>query len=179
MIGINDESGLIRRARAGDQEAFGELITANRARVWAVCLRITGNTHDAQDALQDTLVAAWRHIERFRSDSRFSTWLFRIASNAALAVARRRPPTDVAEIGDVAGGRDPADCIAEAERVQSALMALPEVFRAALVLRIYGDLSYGEIAVHQGIPVQTVKSRLSRARSMLEQRLTPTSDIPD
>ena len=102
-----------------------------------------------------------------------STWLFRIASNAALAVVRRRP-----EIADaeqvVSGRRDHAEGVVDAERVQVALLQLPEPFRVALVLRIYGDFTYEDIAAHQGIPVQTVKSRLSRARSLMQDLLGTT-----
>ena len=75
-----------------------------------------------------------------------------------------------------ANGADPGDRVADADRVQTALLALPEPFRVALVLRIYGDLSYDDIAVAQGIPVQTVKSRLFRARSVLHELLGPASE---
>lgn len=171
MAGV-DEALLVRGARAGDEGAFVDLVAANRAAVWAVCLRITGNPQDAEDALQDALVAAWRNIAQFRADARFSTWLFRIAANAALAVVRRRSKV-VADIDFLGFGSDPGDRVADADRVQTALMALPETFRVALVLRIYGDLSYEDIAVHQGIPVQTVKSRLWRARSLMQDLLAP------
>jgi RNA polymerase sigma factor (sigma-70 family) len=167
------EAALLRRAREGDERAFVELITPNRNAAWAVCLRITGNPHDAEDALQETLVAAWRNLDRFRSDSRFSTWLYRIASNAALAVVRRRPEVVDAEQA-VSGRRDHADSIADAERVQQALLQLPEQFRVALVLRVYGDFTYDDIAAHQGVPVQTVKSRLSRARNLMQDLLGTT-----
>ncbi|HME77199.1 MAG TPA: sigma-70 family RNA polymerase sigma factor [Mycobacterium sp.] len=178
VVGVDDEAALVRRACAGDERAFVELVAADRSAVWAVCLRITGNRTDAEDALQDTLLAAWRNLAQFRSDAKFSTWLFRIAANAALAIVRRRPET--VEIFDVVAMRgDPGDQVADADRVQTALMALPEVFRVALVLRIYGDLSYEDIAVHQGIPVQTVKSRLWRARSMMHELLAPASDTDE
>lgn len=175
MVGVDDEAALVRRACSGDERAFAELVAAHRSGIWAVCLRITGNRADAEDALQDTLLAAWRNLAQFRADAKFSTWLFRIAVNAALAIARRRP--EVAETWDLAAFRaDPGDQVADADRVQTALMALPETFRVALVLRIYGDLSYEDIALHQGIGVQTVKSRLWRARSMMQELLSPSPD---
>ncbi len=171
VVGV-DEAALVRVACAGDERAFVELISTDRAAVWAVCLRITGNPHDAEDALQDALVAAWRNITQFRADAKFSTWLFRIAANAALAIVRRR--CELVENVELVGvGGDPGDRVVDADRVQTALMTLPETFRVALVLRIYGDLSYEDIAVHQGIPVQTVKSRLWRARSMMQELLAP------
>ena len=177
VVGVEEETALVRRACAGDQNAFVELVAAHRGAVWAVCLRITGNPHDAEDAVQDTLVAAWRSMGQFRSQARFSTWLFRIASNAALAVVRRRPEI-AGDVQHLSLGGDPGNLVVEADQVQTALMMLPEAFRVALVLRIYGDLTYEEIAVQQGIPVQTVKSRLWRARSMLHDLLasTPTPD---
>jgi RNA polymerase sigma factor (sigma-70 family) len=178
VVDVDDEAALLRRVRAGDEQAFVDLITAHRSAAWAVCLRITGNAHDAEDALQEALVAAWRNIAGFRADARFSTWLFRIAANAALAVVRRRPATSELEVDNVSDRTDPAQRVADAERVQAALMALPEAFRVALVLRIWGDFTYNDIAIHQGIPVQTVKSRLSRARSMVQDHLTEPPDSP-
>lgn len=175
----DDEATLLRRVRAGDEAAFVELIGPVRSAMWAVCVRITGNTHDAEDALQEALVAAWRNIDRFRADSRFSTWLFRIASNAALTVVRRRPDVADTVLEIPSDSRDPGDVVGDAERVQEALMSLPESFRVALVLRIYGDLSYEEIGLHQNIPVATVKSRLSRARSMLHDILVANLDAID
>jgi RNA polymerase sigma factor (sigma-70 family) len=171
-----EESLLLERVREGDQRAFGELVGRSRGPAWAVCLRITGNTHDAEDALQDTLASAWRNVHRFRGESRFSTWLFSIATNAALAVVRRRLPSE--EERDVPSpARDLGDRVADAERVQVTLMQLPENFRAALVLRVYGDLTYDEIATHQGIPVQTVKSQIHRARGlMMKNLLTADAD---
>lgn len=169
---VDSERPLVDRARSGDQDAFRDLVNAHRGQVWAVCLRITGNIQDAEDALQETLTAAWQNMQQFRGDARFSTWLFRIAANAALAVVRKRVPLADADVDTPAPQRDFGDRIADAHNVQAALMAIPEVFRVALVLRVYGDLTYRDIAIHQGVPVQTVKSRISRARTMIEDLLT-------
>ena len=176
MFGNDEETDLLSRARAGDEGAFADLISPHRAAVWSMCVRVTGSIDDAEDALQDTLVAAWRGLDRFRADARFSTWLYRIASNAALAVVRRRPQIANVETETVSARGDLGDQVADADRVQSALMMLPESFRIALVLRIYGDLSYDEIGMHQGIPIQTVKSRLWRARSLLHDCLATAPD---
>lgn len=169
-----DERELVARARAGDQDAFVTLAEKSRGAVWAVCLRITGNPHDAEDAMQDALAAAWRGIARFRGESRFSTWLYRIASNAALAVAEKRglvveEPTDV-----VSPHRDVGDRVADADRVQAALATLSPEIREAFVLFIYGDMTYAEIARQQGgVPLNTVKTRIFRAREALEKALSP------
>lgn len=172
----DDEATLLQRVRDGDERAFMELVGRHRGPVWAVCLRITGNQHDAEDALQEALTAAWQNIARFRGEARFSTWLYRIASNAALAVVRRRPEVSDIEFEMPSGQRDLGDRLADTERVQAALLKIPEDFRVALVLRVYGDFTYEDIAVHQGIPVQTVKSRISRARARMEELLTAATD---
>lgn len=167
-----DESALLERARAGDSRAFEELVAGARGRTWAVCYRITGNAHDAEDALQDALMAAWRNLGRFRGQSRFSTWLHRIASNAALAIVRKRRdvPRDEIEPGPT-GAPHIEDRVADVDAVQRALARIPADFRAALVLREFADLTYDEIAHAQGIPVQTVKSRLNRARRAVAELL--------
>lgn len=165
------EQSLLEAARTGDERAFGELVGPYRDRLWATCFRITGNREDAEDALQDCLIYTWRSIDRFRGDSRLSTWMFRIATNAALAVVRRRrAPVD--ELVDVADARrDFTERIADSDRIQSALRLLPEDFRVALVLREFGDFTYDEIAAHQGVLVQTVKTRIHRARGQLRLAL--------
>jgi RNA polymerase sigma factor (sigma-70 family) len=165
------ERTLISRAQAGDERAFAELVTRHKRHIWAVCVRITNNTSDAEDALQEALTAAWQHLDKFRGDAKFSTWMHRIAANAALAVVRRRRDvlTDEFELEDT--GSDAYRDFDETDRVQAALRTIPPDFRAALVLREYGGLTYDEIAVHQGIPVATVKSRLNRAKKALAEAL--------
>jgi RNA polymerase sigma-70 factor (ECF subfamily) len=169
-----DESDLVARARAGEPAAFERLVSEHAQRAWAVCYRITGNAHDAEDALQEALIAAWQHLSKFRGDARFGTWLHRIAANAALVVLRRRRDVVTDELP--AGAHDVlfdhADRLAEADRIEAALRTLPDDFRVALVLREYGDLSYAEISTHQGVPVQTVKSRLNRARQAMASLLS-------
>ncbi len=165
-----DALALIARARSGDPDAFADLIADCRARLWSICLRITGNPHDAEDALQDALVAAWQHLGSFRGDSQFGTWAYRIAANAATAVVRRRRELPRSEF-EFEVDRDFTETIAERDRIADALAGLPEQFREALVLREYGDLSYEEIALHQQVGVQTVKSRLHRARAAVAELL--------
>jgi RNA polymerase sigma-70 factor (ECF subfamily) len=172
----NDEAALIRSARDGDGRAFAELLDPVKDRLWGVCIRVTGNRADADDALQDTLVAAWRGLRTFRGDSAFATWAHRIAANAALAVVRRRkdPSVDIDDerLADPSlSRRDFSEGVVVRDRVQNALRAVPEDFRVALVLREYGGFTYEEIAEHQSIPVQTVKSRLNRARTAMRTAL--------
>lgn len=172
MIDSDDQKALLERCAAGDRRAFDQLLGPYRDRLWSVCLRVTANRADAEDALQDCLIAVWRNIGKFRGDSLFSTWLYRIASNAAIAIVRRRREVAVEEIYDVHDPRLDFDSkVADRDRVQAALRQLPEDFRVALVLREFGDFTYEAIAEHQGILVQTVKSRLNRARTMLKAAL--------
>jgi RNA polymerase sigma factor (sigma-70 family) len=165
---VGDEAGLIERARAGDQRAFAALVEPHRTMLTAVCYRIVGDDGAAEDALQETLVAAWRHLDRFQGRSKFSTWLYRIAHNAALASARKvvAEPIDALERGATAG---PAvdETVSDVRSVRWALARIPPDFRAALVLREFCDMSYDEIAKAQDIKVETVKTRISRARQAL------------
>ena len=161
------EHALLARARDGDESAFRALVEPHRARLWSICLRVAGNRQDAEDALQDALTATWMNLAAFRGESRFSTWAYRIAANAAVAVIRRRREVPVEGVADLAAGATPdhADTVATRDQVTAVLATLPAPMREALVLREYADLSYEEIARHQGVPVQTVKSRLNRARA--------------
>lgn len=166
---------LIDAAIAGDARAFESLASQHRTMIWSVCLRITGNTYDAEDALQDTLLAAWRGIGRFRRESSFGTWIYRIAANAALAVTRARRSTDVEISEAFAPDRDFADKVAAADMVQQTLKYLPEDLRVALVLRELCDFTYAQIAEYQGVPLATVKTRINRARHAFEQALSMDS----
>lgn len=168
------EAELLALAKQGDRAAFNALVTPYRDRLWAVCLRTTRHRADAEDALQDCLIAAWQNLDKFRGESGVATWMFRIASNASLAIVRRRRevlPEEDSVFENVNPSRDHASKIADQDRVQRALKVLPEDFRVALVLREYGDYSYQEIADYQQVGVQTVKSRLNRARTMLQREL--------
>lgn len=165
--GIPNERQLVAAASRGDHTAFETLVSEHKNLIWAVCLRVTGSPHDAEDALQETLLAAWRGIGSFRGQSRFSTWLYRIASNAALAQARKRRdiPSEVRD--DRATERDFSQSLADGDLVQQALRQLPEDFRVAIVLFSLCDFTYANIAAYQGVGIPTVKSRLSRARQAL------------
>lgn len=169
-----EEAELIARARSGDEYAFAALVHQHRARLWSICLRITGNEYDAEDAVQEALTAAWMHLSGFRSDARFGTWAYRIAANAAIAVLRKRreSPTDLLDQFDRPSSEDFTEGLADRDRIATALSGLAEQFREALVLREYAGLTYEEIAAHQGVGVQTVKSRLNRARSAVAGELT-------
>ncbi|GBF17716.1 ECF RNA polymerase sigma factor SigW [Rhodococcus sp. Br-6] len=167
---------LLALCRQGHETAFAELVGRYRNRLWSICFRVTGNREDAEEAVQDTLTSAWQNLHKFRGDAKVSTWLYRIAANASLAVVRKRKETvadfDVIELEDPAPLT--ADRVADVDAVRRALAELPEDFRVAVVLREFAEMSYADIAEHQGIPVATVKTRINRARKQLITLLAPT-----
>lgn len=167
------DTELVAWAREGDERAFAELVERSRVRLFAVCVRITGDEHSARDATQTALLDAWRALPRFEGRSSFSTWLCQIGSRAALAVATRRRPDPVGELPEPSGpfGAPVEDSVTAVSAVRWALERLPPDFRQALVLREHGDLSYQEIAEVQGVRVETVKTRISRARHAVAQVL--------
>ncbi|AKK03859.1 RNA polymerase sigma factor [Corynebacterium epidermidicanis] len=175
-----DQAEVLARAQAGDERAFATLARSAQSRMWAVCLSITGNRHDAEDALQNALTAAWQNLHRFDGQAKFSTWAYRIAANAALQIVRKRRdiPDDEAGLAEV-DNSSPVDAQVTAGLVvKAALATLPEEFREVIVLREYAGLSYQDIADHQGIPVQTVKSRINRARAKLLDALRDAGVSP-
>ena len=140
----------------------------------AVCHRIVINKSDAEDATQMALISIVRAIPSFDGRSKFSTWIYRIATNAALDEVRRiqrRPlPTDKESVYDSSTG-DQTNAVDAQMDVSAALGRLPEEYRTAIVLRHVADLDYEEIAAIQGVPVGTVRSRLSRGRAQLAEIL--------
>jgi RNA polymerase sigma-70 factor (ECF subfamily) len=168
VIGSATDEALARRAAAGEREAFEELVRRHRARVYALALRICRNADDAEDALQETFIAAYRALPRFDSRARVSTWLYRIATNKCYDVlARRRPAADAGALPEPA---DPQDPFARSEKqtlLTRALDALPEQFREAALLCDVCGLTPAEAGEVTGIPEGTMKSRSFRARALL------------
>jgi RNA polymerase sigma-70 factor (ECF subfamily) len=175
------EAELIFHAQTGSKAAFNDLVCLYHQRVIHVVYRMCGDAPLAEDAAQVAFLNAWRRLPQFRMnmpgqpETSFRNWLFRIAINAALDILRRQKPQVDLENVSLA---DPGDGIERSlelqertRRVRQAVMALPEASRAVLVLREYEGLSYREIAETLDIPVGTVMSRLSYARSLLAQSL--------
>jgi RNA polymerase sigma-70 factor (ECF subfamily) len=167
------EAELVARAQQGDDRAFAALVDPHRAMLETVCFRITGDRHEAEDALQQALLAAWQHLDRFEARAKFSTWLYRIAHNAALGAIRKKRPEPVDDIfeTDPPGAKGHEEVTDDVHSVRWALAKIPPDFRAALVLREYADLSYEEIAEAQGIKLATVKTRIARARQAMAELL--------
>ncbi len=161
------------------------LLRRHYDRVHAVCRRIAGGSRDADDAAQEAMIGIVRGLPNFDGRSAFGTWVYRIATNAALDELRRRrrrPPLHA--LSDDLPAPDAVDPMAErrldavADRVSidDALEALPEEFRAAVVLRDVADLDYAEIAEVLDIPIGTVKSRIARGRGQLADALGNRGD---
>ena len=173
---VSEEADLIASSVAGDLDAYDRLVGRYQDRVYQVAYRITGNHEDAWDAAQETFLHAFRSLPRFRGASAFSTWVHRIATNAALDMIRRRPPQPPVSLEGVtvSTGDDPAEAATRSElqrRIHRAIISLPAEQRTVVVLRDVQGLPYGEIAAALRIPPGTVRSRLSRGREALRQQL--------
>jgi RNA polymerase sigma-70 factor, ECF subfamily len=172
VIAAATDEVLARRAAEGQREAFEELVRRHRGRVYALALRICRNGDDAEDALQETFIAAYRALPRFDRRARVSTWLYRIATNKCYDVlARRRPAPDPDSLPEAA---DPSDPFARSERralLTRALDGLPEQFREAALLCDVCGLTPAEAGELTGIPEGTMKSRSFRARALLAEAL--------
>jgi RNA polymerase sigma-70 factor (ECF subfamily) len=185
-IAAGDEVALVRRAQAGDGAAMNTLLERHYGRVHAVCRRMSGSAADADDATQEALIRIVRGIGSFDGRSSFATWAYRIATNTSLdelRKRRRRPQPHVVRADSVApevvDPRAERDVSAPADRLalDAAVAALPDEFRAPLVLRDVVDLDYAEIAESLQIPLGTVKSRIARARRMLAEMLGDTYGV--
>jgi RNA polymerase sigma-70 factor, ECF subfamily len=168
---------LVNAAQGGDRGALDQLLRRHHARIVGVCRRLTGNEADANDAAQEALMSIVRGLPRYDARATFGTWAYRIATNAALDELRRRrrrpstsldAPETTWDAPSNASGERAVDAKITAK---AALAALPEEFRAAIVLREIADLDYAEIAEVLGVPVGTVKSRIARGRSLLATSL--------
>lgn len=175
-----DDDRLVDAARGGDRGALEQLLRAHQPAIHAVCRRITGNDADALDATQDALVAIVRGLPRFDGRSRFSTWAYRVATNACLDELRRRRRRPVPGLpADDPGHPEPVDLaapaidgeVADRLDLDAALAQLPLDFRAAVVLRDVCRLDYAEIAAVLEIPAGTVRSRIARGRAQLAELL--------
>lgn len=164
------DTHLVTQARAGRVDAFEELVRRHRLRVYRVALRMLGDPGEAEDATQDAFVQAWRGMARFRADSAFSTWMYRIVTNRCLNVLRARRPDVPLPDDHRSRKQGPAEVVEAATRIDDLKRAIgrltPEQ-RAPVVLRELEGCSYEELAEALDITVPAVKSRLHRARMEL------------
>lgn len=162
-----DDVHLVTRARAGQVDAFEELVRRHRDRVHRVALRLLDDEREAEDAAQDAFVRAWRSLGSFRGDSAFTTWLYRITVNRCLNVRRDRRPTTPLAVDHQSrepSTHDVVESRLELADVRRAIAQLTPEQRAALVLRELEGCTYEELAVALDCSVSAVKSRLHRAR---------------
>lgn len=186
-----DEKELVKQAGAGDEDAFEQLVNAHQARIYNLALRMTGDREAAFDMTQETFLKAWHAIGMFQQDSKFSTWLCRIAGNTCIDYLRRKRRQPTVSLADLEEGKelelpdsslDPAVLTERAhdrEAVLQALAALPVEYRRVLSLRAIEDMSYEEIGQALDMNPGTVKSRIFRAREKMRQLLTGNIFEPD
>lgn len=186
------DSDLVRRAKAGELEAFETLATRHESAVYSLARRMLQNQHDAEDVTQQAFLSALEHLKSFREESSFSTWLLRIATHAALKVIRKRRGLDVTSLEEATEPQDGYEGIAHPEyiadwsqsperlaeknetlrQIEEALTSLDEKHRLVFLLRDVEGLSVRETADTLGLSEANVKVRLLRARLQLRERLT-------
>jgi RNA polymerase sigma-70 factor (ECF subfamily) len=177
----DDLKELIAKAKQGDRRAFDELVKETYQKVHSLALRLTGNEHDADDVVQDTYVRAFRSLQKFRGDARFSTWLHRITANSASTFMGRRQRDSrhddidgVIDLADHREANDPEFVLqngAVGQRLRRALDNLPERLRNVVVLRDVHGMSHREISQELDISEAAAKVRLHRARARLRDGL--------
>jgi len=182
---VNDEAPsdarLVESAQSGDSDAFGDLVTRYQHRLYNALVRVGGEPEDAADIVQVAFIQAYQKLGSFRGESKFYTWLYRIAMNVAFGRRRRRRPTISLDDAKDRVGEEPMDRQAtpmdgalrqeEIQQVQTALARLGEQHSKILVLREIEGCSYEAIADILELPVGTVRSRLFRARMQLKEKL--------
>jgi RNA polymerase sigma-70 factor (ECF subfamily) len=189
MTGCHDDDlSLVRACRAGQTEAFGDLVRRYQDRLYPTVLRLVGSPEDAQDVLQDSFIRAFEKLDLFHGESSFYTWIYRITINVALSGQRKqqsqhrpRPgPADsrsgssFGEPVDRSRESDPAIAVERLEReqaVEAALNSLGTDHRDVIILKDFEGKRYEEISELLDIPVGTVRSRLHRARCEVRDRL--------
>ncbi|MCB1907921.1 MAG: RNA polymerase sigma factor RpoE [Rhodocyclaceae bacterium] len=187
---------LVERVQRGDKQAFGLLVAKYQRKLMRLLSRLIRDAAEVEDVAQETFVKAYRALPSFRGDSAFYTWLYRIGINTAknyLVSQGRRAPTSTGFDSEEAESFDEGEQLRDintpermllskqiGETVESAMEALPDELRTAIVLRELEGLSYEEIAGIMGCPIGTVRSRIFRAREAIAERLKPMLEVsPD
>ena len=185
-VAREDEHQLVAAAKSGDIKAFEELVNRYERKIFRLTMNITRNREDAEDAMQDAFLKSYSHLKSFQGDSRFYTWLVRIAANEALMRLRKRRPNQFSLDEPIEGDEDlmprelqdwgpgPEQRFAQTEMRQILSGVIDELepeYRTVFVLRDIEELSTEETADAVGISVPAVKSRLLRARLKLREKL--------
>ena len=190
-MSADTDKELVRRVQGGDRSAFDLLFLRYQHKIHGLLGRYLRRPEEVEDVAQEAFIKAYRALPRFRGQSAFYTWLYRIAVNAAknhLASAARKPQAveiegDGANLGDAVEALrdedDPEGALRQAElqaAITDAIEALPNELRLALTLREFDGLSYAQIAEIMDCPVGTVRSRIFRARESVDRRIRPLTD---
>lgn len=182
LVSLSDAE-LIQQSRAGEREAFGQLVERHQQRLFAGMVKMLGSSEDAREAVQEAFILAYQKLDTFQGKAAFPTWLHRIAINAAISRKRREKHGTLslnhdshhpADPVDRRAGADPTSPVEQQETqiiVRQALDALPDEFRIVLILKEFEGYRYEQIAEIVGIPLGTVRSRIHRARSELREKL--------
>jgi RNA polymerase sigma-70 factor, ECF subfamily len=187
-----DDLVLVERVLSGDRLAFETLVRRHERRIFRATVAVLGNVEDAEEAMQDAFIKAFRHMSQFRRESRFTTWLTRIAVNEALQKLRARKNLvsleDVEETSELVEPRrigrwrdDPETLYGKQEMremVEAAIRSLSPIYREAFVLQDVEGLSAEEAAEALGVTVPAFKSRLLRARLMMREALAARLEAP-
>lgn len=187
------ETRLAKLARAGDREAFEELVQLYKDKIYHLAYRMLGNRQEAEDAVQETFLRVFMNLERYDEQQKFSTWIFRIGTNLCIDRLRKKKPNYSldAELPEGEGGdwysmlpsedATPEDQVILSEtqqQIRRAIEAMPEKYKSVVILRYLQDLSLQEIGDVLDMPVTTVKTRVHRGREFLRQQLDKL-DKPD
>ena len=182
---------LVERVQKGDKRAFDLLIKKYQHRIVSLVSRYVADQHEAMDVAQEAFIKAYRAIDRFRGDSAFYTWLYRIAINTAknwLVARKRRPPSSDIDAADAEQydmesrlkeqGTPENELLREEIKttVYDTIAGLPDDLRTAIMLREIEGMSYEDIAVTMDCPIGTVRSRIFRAREAIDEKLKPLLD---
>jgi RNA polymerase sigma-70 factor (ECF subfamily) len=174
-VGGESDEALVRRAGDGDQVAFEVLYRRLGGRVYALCLRMSGDERAAEELTQDVFVRAWEKLDSFRGDSRFSTWLHRLAVNLVLQDRRQRGRRRAREqlTGDLTVFERAVTRAMPGTRVdlERAIAGLPDGAKEVLILRDIHGYKYDEIAEMKGVALGTVKAQIHRARKLVREAL--------
>ncbi|OUQ76163.1 sigma-70 family RNA polymerase sigma factor [Flavonifractor sp. An100] len=186
------ERELVARAKAGDQDAFEQLVLDNQNRIYSLAVRLTGSREEGADLAQEAFFKAWQGLDSFQGESSFSTWVYRLATNVCIDFLRRqnrrREVEQVVSLDDEERTwAEPADLRQDPQRhleraelsraVERGLEALPEHQRKILIMRELSGLSYQEIGQALELDLGTVKSRLARARLALRKILLTEGNL--
>jgi RNA polymerase sigma-70 factor (ECF subfamily) len=183
---VTSDEELVARILAGEDELFADLVRRYQGRLTAHLARVIGHRDDASDLAQEIFLKVYQALPRYNAEFKFSTWIFRIASNAGIDYLRKRRlpmvPIEYSPAGDEAKaprefastGPDPQAVLRNRQRrqkIEAEIAALAPEFRDLIALRHFAGLSYEEIARAKNLPLGTVKNKLFRARAVLKERL--------